>query len=216
MSVKVSFGCRRMKEVEASKVIKDGVDQWQKLGLLPTPSLPISIEPTAPRARTMINGEGEVRNGAEQRILNAIRWWNMIGVATPSHPQVAFVAGYSHKSGTWSTYLSRLRSSGLIEGRGDLVLTEAGARVATTPQQVPTGDQLRNMVLEKIDAPLRRIMAPIMGAYPGGLTHQAAAEAAVYSPTSGTWSTYLSRLRSLDLIEGRGELKAQAWLFPGV
>ena len=35
-----------------------------------------------------------------------------------------------------------------------------------------------------------------------------------YSAQSGTWATYLSRLRSLDLIEGRGNLKAQEWLFP--
>jgi len=35
-----------------------------------------------------------------------------------------------------------------------------------------------------------------------------------YSHTSGTWSTYLGRARSLDLIEGRGELRAQDWLFP--
>jgi hypothetical protein len=50
--------------------------------------------------------------------------------------------------------------------------------------------------------------------YPDGLAHPAAAEAAGYSHSSGTWSTYLSRLRSLDLIDGRGELKAQGWLFP--
>ena len=57
-------------------------------------------------------------------------------------------------------------------------------------------------------------LLPILNAYPDGLSHQEAAERAGYSHSSGTWATYLSRLRSLDLIKGRGELKAQEWLFP--
>jgi hypothetical protein len=149
-----------------------------------------------------------------QTIINSIRWWNVLGVAAPSHAQVAFVAGYSHKSGTWSTYLSRLRSFSLIEGRGDLALTEGGAAAAAEPETPPSGEQLRATVLAKLDTPLTRILTPILEAYPEGLSHHDAAERAGYSAQSGTWSTYLSRLRSLDLIEGRGDLKAQDWLFP--
>jgi hypothetical protein len=102
----------------------------------------------------------------------------------------------------------------MIEGRGDLVLTEAGLSAANEPSAVPTGDMLRATVIEKIDVPLRKILSPIMNAYPDGLSHAETAGMAGYSHTSGTWSTYLSRLRSLDLIDGRGELKAQGWLFP--
>ena len=152
------------------------------------------------------------RSNPEQRILDAIRWWNVMGIAAPSHAQVAFIAGYSHKSGTWATYLSRLRSDGLIEGRGDLVLTPSAT--ANDPAAPPNGEALRSIVLSKIDGPLQRILAPILAAYPRGLSHEAAGEAAGYSHTSGTWATYLSRLRTLDLIDGRGELKAQDWLFP--
>jgi hypothetical protein len=68
--------------------------------------------------------------------------------------------------------------------------------------------------MSKIDGPLAKILDPIIKNYPDALTHQDAADAAGYSSASGTWSTYLSRLRSLDLIEGRGDLKAQGWLFP--
>jgi superfamily II helicase len=149
-----------------------------------------------------------------QLIVDAIRWWNVMGIAAPSHPQVAFVAGYSHKSGTWATYLSRLRSMGLIEGRGDLVLTNEGAAAVNEPTTPPTGESLRTAVLAKIDTPLQRILTPILEAYPNGLTHDDAGERAGYSSSSGTWATYLSRLRSLDLIDGRGELRAQDWLFP--
>lgn len=149
-----------------------------------------------------------------RKIIDAIRWWNVLGVAAPNHAQVAFIAGYSHKSGTWSTYLSRLRLFGLIEGRGDLVLTEAGSTAASDPDVPPSGEQLREVVLAKVNGPLARILSPVIEAYPKGLSHADAAERAGYSAQSGTWSTYLSRLRSLDLIAGRGELTASEWLFP--
>lgn len=183
----------------------------------PAPKRPPSpiAAPARPARPPAAKGNGSAAiSGSEQKIVDAIMWWNTMGIEAPSHPQVAFVAGYSHKSGTWATYLSRLRSAGLIEGRGDLVLTDEGVAVCSPPQSAPTGEHLRALVIDKIDAPLRRILAPILTAYPRGLSHTEAADAAEYSPTSGTWATYLSRLRTLDLIEGRGELKAQAWLFP--
>jgi uncharacterized protein len=184
-----------------------------------TPTMPVALPTAQPNPKiTPIRQSAGPRDGALERplqlIVDAIRWWNVMGIPAPSHAQVAFVAGYSHKSGTWSTYLSRLRSGGMIEGRGDLVLTDEGAAAANDPAEMPTGDRLRATVLAKIDGSLQRILTPIINAYPDGLSHQQAAESAGYSHSSGTWSTYLSRLRSLDLIDGRGELRAQDWLFP--
>lgn len=179
---------------------------------LPSPPAPRAPAPR-PRPPAGANGHDAGIGGSEQRILDAIRWWNVLGIAAPSHAQTAFVAGFSHKSGTWATYLSRLRSKGMIEGRGDLVLTAEGAATATEPGAPPSREALHAAVLDKIDAPLQRILQPLLDTYPGGLSHQAAAELAGYSHSSGTWATYLSRLRSLDLISGRGELKAEPWLF---
>lgn len=157
-------------------------------------------------------GDGDV-SGPERKILDAIRWWNVLGIAAPSHAQTAFIAGYSHKSGSWATYLSRLRTKGLIEGRGDLVLTTEGAAIAAEPDAPPSTEALHRAVLGKIDGPMQRILGPLLEAYPNGLSHPEAAERAGYSHQSGSWATYLSRLRSLDLIAGRGELKAEPWLF---
>lgn len=170
----------------------------------------------APKSRPSAPASGNgALSGPEQRIVDAIRWWNVLGIpGPPTQVQVGFVAGYSHKSGTWATYLSKLRSAGLIDGRGGLVLTEEGEAIAHYPGAPPSGESLRAVVMEKIDGPLRRILMPILEAYPSGMSQAAAGEAAGYSSTSGTWATYLSKLRSLELIEGRGELKAQNWLFP--
>jgi uncharacterized protein len=101
----------------------------------------------------------------------------------------------------------------MIEGRGDLVLTAEGAAIAAEPSAPPTREALHAAVLGRIDAPLQKILQPLLNACPDGLTHSDAAGMAGYSHQSGTWATYLSRLRSLDLIAGRGELKAEPWLF---
>jgi hypothetical protein len=149
-----------------------------------------------------------------QRIVDAIRYWNVFGIDAPTHQQVAFIANYVPGSGTWNRYLSSLRSSGIIEPRGDLKLTAEGVRLARDPAGEPSGEHLRGNILAKIDAPLARILTPVLEAYPSGMDHEAVAGEANYVAGSGTWNRYLSSLRSLDLIEPRGELKAQAWLFP--
>lgn len=180
----------------------------------PAPAPTRAPAPSAVRKPLPAQGGDGALSGSEQKIVDSIRWWNVLGVSAPSHAQAGFIAGYSHKSGTWATYLSRLRSAGMIEGRGDLVLTDAGLAAANEPVWPPTGDHLRETVLARVDGPLNKILVPIFKVYPKGLSHTDAGERAGYSPSSGTWATYLSRLRSLDLIEGRGELKAQGWLFP--
>lgn len=169
-----------------------------------------------PKPRPHVNGGGDQSPLTRplQRIVDSIRWWNVLAIAEPSQSQVAFVAGYSHKSGTWATYLSQLRAQALIQGSGTLTLTDSGLALANDPAMPPTAEHLRAAVMQKLDAPLQRILAPIIEAYPDALSQENAGNLAGYSSTSGTWATYLSRLRSLDIIEGRGELKAQDWLFP--
>lgn len=174
----------------------------------PRPSAP-------PKIAKPIQFSGGVLEGPLQRIVDSIRWWNVLGIGAPSQVQVAFVAGYSHKSGTWSTYLARLRGQALVEGRGELTLTDAGTAAAREPAIIPSGEEARKAVLAKLDGPLVKILTPLLDAYPNVMTQAELASAAGYSHASGTWSTYLARARGLDLIEGRGELKAQAWLFPG-
>jgi uncharacterized protein len=202
----------RLKVTKAQRVKLDVELEPTPAPLAPRPASSVPLQ-TAPRVQPVApNGKGQLERPV-QTIIDAIRWWNVMGVAAPTHGQTAFIAGYSHKSGTWATYLSRLRSMGLIEGRGDLVLTAEGAATANEPSAPPSGEHLRATVLAKIEGPLQRILSPVIAVYPNGLSHDEAGEKAGYSSKSGTWATYLSRLRSLDLIDGRGELRAQDWLF---
>lgn len=153
-------------------------------------------------------------SGPEQRIIDSIRWWNVFGLPAPTHSQVAFIANYAPGTGTWNRYLSSLRSAGIIVPKGDLILTEGGLAVVNDPDAPPSAEALRDAVMSKIDGPQQKILRPILAAYPGGLPHADVAAEAGYAPGTGTWNRYLSSLRSLDLIEKSGELKAQGWLFP--
>ena len=149
-----------------------------------------------------------------QKIVDAIRWWNVLGVESPGHPAVAFIAGYRPGSGTWNRYISSLRSAGLIVARGDPVLTGRGIAASRDPETPPNSEALRETVLRQLDAPLQKILQPLLQAYPESLSHDDAAASTGYLPRTGTWNRYVSSLRSLKLIEPRGELKAQGWLFP--
>lgn len=172
-------------------------------------------DPPRERAKpSSVPGGGGTITGPEQKIVDAILWWNVMGVPAPTHAQVGSIARYSHKSGTWARYLSSLRSAGYIEPRGDLLLTEKGLNAANEPDAPPTRDALWTAVLEQLDGPLQKIMRPIIAAYPAGVAHSTIAEEANYSHKSGTWARYLSALRSRELIEKRGDLRAQDWLFP--
>lgn len=170
------------------------------------------VAPIVPASRP--SGAPATLDGPLQRIVDAIRYWNVFGIERPTHHQVAFIANYVPGSGTWNRYLSSLRSSSMLEPRGDLKLTAEGEAVARDPEREPSGEQLRRDVIAKIDGPLVRILQPLIDAYPDAMDHQSLAERANYVAGSGTWNRYLSSLRSLDLIEKRGDLKAQAWLFP--
>lgn len=58
-----------------------------------------------------------------------------------------------------------------------------------------------------------RLAAELAAAYPRALTRAELGDAANLSDRSGTFDTYLSRLRGLELVEGRSELRASEELF---
>lgn len=151
-----------------------------------------------------------------QKIVDAIAWWNVLGIAEPSYPQVGFRAGYSPKGGTFNRYLSELRSRALIVTRGKgASLTADGERAAAAPGAPPTGEELRSTILASIDGPLARLLTPLIEAWPERLTKADLGTRAGYEAAGGTFNRYLSSLRSLQLVTGRGpEIAAEDWMFP--
>ena len=168
---------------------------------VPTPPAPSSAPPKAKTA---------VGKGGVQRMLTVLA----------QHPegcdrtQLAILARLSPKSGTYSTYIGTLRSSGWATSDGDRFLaTSDGLRALGNYAPLPSGHALVAYWLDWCgQGGRRRILQVLIDAGPQGMTRDRLATAADLSPSSGTYSTYLGKLRSVGLVEGRDRLTASATL----
>ena len=128
--------------------------------------------------------------------------------------QLAVRAGLSSNSGTFGTYLGRLRSNGWIDGSDSLVLTTEGVKALGAYQPLPEGRDLLSYWLNELGGSgAGRMLAVLAEVYPDAMTKHELGERASIAPTSGTFGTYLGKLRTLELIEGSSELRASREFF---
>lgn len=152
-----------------------------------------------------VGGDGEVPTlGAERRPLAALAGVYPAGM---TEAQWAVAAGLRRSGGTWSTYLSRLRTAGCFERRGDqffateLGMAACGENVVSAP---PPGPELVKFWKSKISGvgPMLDVLA---GHYPRLITREDLATELGLAAGGGTFQTYISRLRSPGLIEVDGQ-----------
>lgn len=168
---------------------------------IPIPRIKVAAARPAPQS---VDG-GEVGNSGLRRMLIALaqRPQGLNG------RQIGVRAGMSSKSGTFSTYLSRARAQGWISGSGHLRITDAGVAALGSYDPLPEGPELAAYWLRELgNSGAARILRTLLDAYPEAIPVDVLGERAEISHRSGTFSTYLSRLRALELITGRGELRA--------
>jgi hypothetical protein len=173
----------------------------------------IKIPPRERVAAPPINGHTAATTigGGLRRILVAL-------AQRPSgltNRQIGLRAGLSSKSGTFSTYLRGARQAGWIEDRGETrLITEQGIGALGSFEPLPTGVELQRYWLGELGGGAARILQVLIDAYPAQLDNATIGERANISPGSGTFSTYISRMRGLELITGgRGATAASEELF---
>ncbi len=179
---------------------------WTGKEKLPQPPPERYIPPAAPAKSNGDAPAPDVGSSGKRRMLVALAQFP-IGM---SRRRLALLTGLSETSGTWSTYLSALRSSGYIEVSGDHIhITETGLQAAGDFSPLPTGEQLLDYWRGKLgtSSGIRKIFDVLAEVSPEELPASEVAQRVQLSHTSGTWSTYLSKLRGLGLIEGRGSLR---------
>jgi hypothetical protein len=132
-----------------------------------------------------------------------------------SAKQLGMRASMSSWSGTFGTYLGKLRSNGWLEGTRDrMQLTGEGMRALGDYTPLPTGQALLSHWVGKLgNGGAARMLTALANAYPHALSKAELGEAADIKHTSGTFGTYLGRLRSLELIHGSSTLTASPELF---
>jgi len=148
---------------------------------------------------------GEKMPLAERKILTALA----------QHPegcpknQVALLAGYAVSGGGFNNALSALRSKSWIAGRDVLKILAAGKAALGTWEPLPApGPPLLEHWAGRLGKAERAVLQALAQAHPGSLTKEQLGAATGYEATGGGFNNALSRLRTLTLIEGRGELRA--------
>lgn len=156
--------------------------------------------------------------GPQQRILNALAWWQAFGIDRPTNEQAGFIAGYSPGSGNFNNLKGGLRTLGLIDypAPGRLCLTGSGDAKAEAPAIAVTRDAFHQAVRAKLKGPQLRLFDPVLAAYPDSLASDAVAEAAGYSAGSGNFNNLRGSLKTIGLVDypRPGEIRASDWLFP--
>lgn len=131
-----------------------------------------------------------------------------------SKNQVAILSGYSVTSGSFNNSLSSLRTKGYISGGGDaMVITGVGVDALGPYDPLPTGEDLHQYWYRELGKAEAEILKTLISNHPNSLIKTQIAVATGYSDTSGSFNNALSRLRTLELIEGYKDMKASDSLF---
>lgn len=177
----------------AAPVTQEPTENWRPLETPPPPP-----EPRAPR------GDGTLSK-AERLILTALAQH-----AGPTKARLAILTGYAVNGGGFNNAISALRSRGLLAGTPErLVITPAGKVAIGKVEPLPTGIALlehwcAHPQLGKCE---RETLRTLWHAHPRAVAKDVLARGNGYEPTGGGFNNALSKLRTLGLIEGRGELR---------
>lgn len=140
---------------------------------------------------------GTTITGGARRMLEVLAWYPKELTRT----MLATLAGLKASSGTYSNYLSILKTSGMIEVSGSKVApTRAGLDYIGEVAPMSELD-LQEQWRRKLTGGAQRMFDILLREYPGGLSRQELADAAELAASSGTYSNYLSILRTNNLIE---------------
>ncbi len=122
------------------------------------------------------------------------------------------LSGYSSSGGSFGTYLSRLRGKGYIEGSDVIRITTAGAEALGDFEPLPRGEELQRYWLDRLGKGEASILRVLLDQYPHTLDREGLGRLAGYEASGGSFGTYLSRLRTKELIDER-ELRASEAFF---
>ncbi len=133
----------------------------------------------------------------------------MLEVLTSRYPmtftksQLATLSKLSPRSGTYSTYVSILRTRGFIEiDRGIISITDEGlAQMEGKTINKIDSEGVVEMWKRSLRGGARRMFNVLIDIYPDTISKEELAEMAGLVHTSGTFGTYLSMLRSNGLID---------------
>jgi hypothetical protein len=182
--------------LNAEKILKTSIDI--------TPDMYAIQEAAIANRKKKPNGASETVGGGLRRMLIALAQRPQ-GL---TNRQLGVRAGLSSRSGTFSTYLSRARTEGWINDQGEKrFIMPDGLKVLGAFDPLPEGGDLFEYWVGQLPGGAKRMLQALGKVYPTVISNEELGNMAGISHRSGTFSTYLSKLRTLELVEGKGELR---------
>jgi len=128
--------------------------------------------------------------------------------ATWTRSQLATLTGFTASGGTYTTYLGELRRRGLIHIEGNEVrVSEAGlAAVDVVPAAPATHAEVMTMWQGSLKAGCYRLLEAVVEAGDGGISREELGELTGFTPSGGTFTTYLGILRRNGLVKWDGPM----------
>jgi hypothetical protein len=155
------------------------------------------------------NGSGESLPRSERRILTALAQYPQ----GRGKIQIALLTGYAHSGGGFNNSLSALRTKGHMEGQDPYRITQAGVDALGSFEPLPVGSELLNYWHKNLGKAESSILTVVSAHHPRAVSKEDIAAAAGYAADGGGFNNAISRLRTLELISGRQELRASDDLF---
>lgn len=216
LTEKVCFGITGFKAFEAA--LHEVIRPLPIVNGVPAKPVPATPSPTRSPASaapsTAPDTDTKLRSGAV-RILKELASRSPAGY---TRAQVGGLTGFSHRGGTFKTYLSDLKRAGYLEERDDQVfatvegITSLGADVPTAPT---SHEDAMAMWSKALRAGAYRMLEEVVRAGHRGITREALSAAVGMEAAGGTFKTYISDMRRNGLVTERdGVLVANDILFP--
>lgn len=153
--------------------------------------------------------EVKLRPGAT-RMLSAAAMYYPSGI---TEGQMAAQAGVKRAGGSFSSYKSNLKTNGLLSQNGDLYFaTAAGmAYLGETPASPASTEEVLSVWMPKLRPGAQRMLRVLIESHGDTITHEELAQLSGVSTAGGSFSSYLSNLRTAGLAvngPGRGTVCA--------
>lgn len=164
-----------------------------------------ALLPSAAVSSAAIHGSSDKKlSGAERKILTVLAQYP----AGRTKTQIALLTGYAVTGGGFNNALGSLRTKTYITGAQHVEITAEGlAALGESWEQLPTGRALIDYWLVRLGKAERAIVQVLVDAGGEPLSKQEVAARARYEASGGGFNNALGRLRTLELVDGRTELR---------
>lgn len=207
-SVVADIGHALNRFVSLTDEIQGALARVQRPASVVAPPPRTEQRPQVQRERPATTGDTSLSK-AERAILSAL-------AQTPSgcdKAQLGILSGYSPNSGGFNNTLSKLRTAEFINRENPIQITDAGLAALGSFDPLPVGEALLSYWVNRLGKCEGAILTALYNEHPGALNKTRLGEITGYSVNSGGFNNSLSKLRTLKLIEGYGDIKASEAFF---